>query len=109
MTAAGVVPYAYEDLVREDARRAGYKIRAYFPDAGPYRRALYPKHMAFLRAGRDHRERLFLAANRIGKSDLGAFEVACHLTGEYPKWWEGRVFTRPVRAWAAGGPGPPRG
>jgi len=50
-----VVPYAYEDLVREDARRAGYKIRAYFPDAGPYRRALYPKHMEFLRAGHAHR------------------------------------------------------
>jgi phage terminase large subunit-like protein len=32
----------------------------------------------------------------------GAYEVACHLTGNYPAWWEGRVFRRPVRAWVAG-------
>lgn len=25
-----------------------------------------------------------------------------HLTGEYPPWWEGRRFTRPVTAWSCG-------
>lgn len=25
----------------------------------------------------------------LGKTHLGAYEMACHLTGEYPDWWEG--------------------
>jgi phage terminase large subunit-like protein len=25
-----------------------------------------------------------------------------HLTGEYPKWWTGRVFEKPIVSWAAG-------
>ena len=28
--------------------------------------------------------------------------MTCHLTGRYPPWWEGRRFSGPVRAWAAG-------
>jgi hypothetical protein len=77
---------AFESLRIERERRAGYKMRAYFPDTGPYRRELYPKHIAFLNAGAIHRERLFLAGNRVGKSDVGSYEVACHLTGLYPHW-----------------------
>lgn len=83
----------------------GYKMRAYFPETGPYRRELYPKHMAFIRAGRDHRQRCFLAGNRVGKSELGAYEIAAHLTGQYPAWWDGRVFDKPVQVWAAGDTG----
>jgi phage terminase large subunit-like protein len=93
---------AFEHLRIERERRAGYKMRAYFPDTGPYRRELYPKHIAFLNAGAIHRERLFLAGNRVGKSDVGSYEVACHLTGLYPHWWKGRRFDRPIKAWAAG-------
>lgn len=32
----------------------------------------------------------------------GGFEIACHLTGLYPDWWEGRRFSHPVSVWAAG-------
>lgn len=32
----------------------------------------------------------------------GGYEVGCHLTGNYPHWWEGRVFDHPIDAWAAG-------
>lgn len=32
----------------------------------------------------------------------GGYEMTCHLTGQYPHWWEGRIFRYPVRAWAAG-------
>jgi phage terminase large subunit-like protein len=35
-------------------------------------------------------------------SESGAFETACHLTGDYPDWWPGRRFDHPVDAWAAG-------
>lgn len=44
-----------------------------------------------------------MAANRVGKTwGVGGYEVALHLTGQYPEWWEGRRFDRPVGIWAAG-------
>jgi phage terminase large subunit-like protein len=46
-------------------------------------------------------ERAFMAANRVGKTVVGAYEVTVHLTGEYPAWWEGRRFDRPTDWWAA--------
>lgn len=89
-------------LLEEEAKRAGYMMRVYFPDEGPYRRELYPKHLSFFDAGKTHRERLFLAANRIGKTIVGAYECTVHLTGLYPPWWTGRRFPRAIKAWAAG-------
>ena len=58
--------------------------------------------MAHFAAGAEHRERLFLAANRVGKTVAGAYETALHLTGLYPRWWKGRRFDGPVKWWAAG-------
>ena len=43
-----------------------------------------------------------MAANRVGKSEAGAYELTCHLTGLYPPWWEGRRFEKPVECWAVG-------
>lgn len=43
-----------------------------------------------------------MAANRIGKSESGAYETTCHLTGVYPHWWKGKRFTQPIEAWACG-------
>ncbi len=60
------------------------------------------KHRAFFEAGALYNERLFLAANRIGKSVSGAFESACHATGLYPSWWKGRRFDKPTRGWVIG-------
>jgi phage terminase large subunit-like protein len=73
-----------------------------FPDSGPMRRELYPKHMEFFTAGAQHNERLFMAANRVGKTVAGAFETACHLTGLYPSWWQGRRFEHATEGWACG-------
>ena len=43
--------------------------------------------------------RCFLAANRVGKTEgVGGYELTCHLTGEYPDWWEGRTFDDPIEA-----------
>jgi len=51
--------------LEEKARRKRYNlIRDLFPDEGPYRRELYTKHMEFFRAGKYHKERLFMAGNR---------------------------------------------
>jgi len=70
---------------------------------GALRRELYPKHLEFFAAGKVHRERCFLAANRIGKTEgVGAYETALHLTGQYPEWWIGKRFPTGISAWAAG-------
>jgi phage terminase large subunit-like protein len=91
-------------LLEEKARRESFNaIRRYFPDTGPLRRELYPKHMEFFAWGLTRRVRLVIAANRVGKTEtMGGYEVACHLTGVYPEWWPGRRYTRPVKVWASG-------
>ncbi len=91
-----------DELRAEKRRRDRNKIARYFHDDGPFRRELYPKHVEFFRAGREHRERCFMAGNRVGKTDSGAYEVTCHLTGRYPAWWDGRKFHHPISAWACG-------
>lgn len=41
-----------------------------------------------------------MAGNQLGKTYCGAAEAAIHLSGNYPDWWRGRRWDRPVRAWA---------
>jgi len=66
-------------------------------------RRLYQRHLEFFRLGAKIRARCFMAANRVGKTfSAGGYEMACHLTGRYPHWWEGRRFRHPIRAWACG-------
>src|SRR5438046_2496184 len=90
-------------LLAEATRRQGLRaMDRMFPDTGPLRRALYPKHTAFFAAGAQYRTRMFMAAHRIGKTRAGSYEAALHLTGDYPPWWVGRRFRHPVRWWAAG-------
>lgn len=61
----------------------------------------YTKQMEFHAAGAQHRERLLMASNQTGKTYCGSAEMAMHLTGDYPEWWQGRTWDKPVRAWAA--------
>jgi phage terminase large subunit-like protein len=92
-----------ELLVEKKYRRDTKRITRYYPDTGALRRELYVKHLEFFKAGAIHKERLMLAANRIGKSEgVGGYELTLHLTGEYPNWWEGKRFDNPIKAWAAG-------
>ena len=90
---------------QEHYERFGY----FFPDETVYvgetvahARRLYPKHLEFFRKGAEVRARCFMAGNRTGKTEAGAFEATCHLTGQYPHWWEGKRFRHPIRAWACG-------
>jgi phage terminase large subunit-like protein len=94
-------------LLEEKERRKTYggHLAKYFPDEGPLRAELYPKHQRFFEDGAIHRERIFMAANRVGKTVAGAYELTAHLTGQYPDWWKGRRFTHPITAWAAGDTG----
>lgn len=77
-------------------------VSTLFPDKGPLRRELYPRHMEFFKAGKTHNERAFVAGNRTGKTIGAGSEASFHMTGEYPCWWEGRVFQKPVTALIAG-------
>jgi phage terminase large subunit-like protein len=89
-------------LLEEQERRVrDRKYLRYFQDTGPLRRELYPKHTQFFEAGKTHLERAAIAANRVGKTTLSAYETTLHLTGRYPDWWPGRRFTHPVEWWAA--------
>lgn len=56
----------------------------------------YPKQIEFHKSGAAYRERLFMAGNQLGKTLSGAAEAAMHLTGQYPDWWPGRRWDRPV-------------
>ncbi len=88
-------------LQEQTNRRKRRKLWSYYPDTGPLRRELYVKHMKFFAAGAKYRQRLMLAANRIGKTEgVGLYELVLHLTGLYPGWWVGRRFLRPIKAWA---------
>ncbi len=61
--------------------------------------APYPWQKQFHQAGKDNPERMLMAANRVGKTLSAGAEVAYHLTGDYPDWWEGKVFDKPVLVW----------
>jgi phage terminase large subunit-like protein len=61
----------------------------------------YPKQVEFHNAGATHRERLLMAGNQLGKTMAGAEEMAMHLCGRYPAWWQGKTFDRAPIAWAA--------
>ena len=93
-------------MAEQSRRTKGRRIETLYPETGPYRRELYPKHQAFLAAGATEQTRAVIAANRVGKTEgMGGYELVCHLTGVYPIWWTGRSFTTHVRAWAAGDTG----
>lgn len=60
----------------------------------------YARQKQFHAMGRLYRERLLMAGNKLGKTYAAGFEAAYHLTGIYPDWWDGRVFTKQNRGWA---------
>lgn len=82
----------YELLQLKHRRRAENALAYYRP---------YAKQIEFHNAGAAFRERLFMAGNQLGKTLAGGAEVAMHLTGLYPDWWQGRRFAGPTR-WIAG-------
>jgi phage terminase large subunit-like protein len=86
----------------KESAAARNRLATLFPDEGPLRRELYPKHLMFFAAGGAHQERCMMAANRVGKTTAGGYETTLHLTGRYPHWWEGRRFAGPIEAWVAG-------
>lgn len=60
------------------------------------------KQLEFHSTGINAKERLFMAANRCGKSMGVSLEGCAHLTGNYPDWWNGHRYDRPISMWSAG-------
>lgn len=71
-------------------------IDSIFPEKGPLRRELYPRHLEFMNGGSKYGERLFSAANQVGKTTAILQEGYYHASGRYPEWWEGKRFRRPT-------------
>jgi phage terminase large subunit-like protein len=78
-------------LEEKERRRLTNKLKFYSP---------YTKQISFHDAGATYAERLFMAGNQLGKTVAGGAEWAMHLTGRYPKWWEGATFDKPPLLWA---------
>lgn len=90
-------------LAERERRKQRRKFYSMYPEDGPLRRDLYPRHMEFFAAGSEFWERGMIAANRVGKTwGVGAYEATCHLTGDYPEWWAGKRFDDPIDCWVAG-------
>jgi phage terminase large subunit-like protein len=88
------------DMLRQEIERRRYnKLDLTFTDDV---RDGYKKHMDVLAATADFRQVCMMAANRVGKSELGAYAVAVWATGVYPKWWKGKKFNGPINIQVAG-------
>ena len=82
-----------ELLKEKEHRELTTRLKRYKP---------YKYQTKFHHSGTDCAQRILMAANRVGKTYCGAVETAYHLTGDYPDWWQGHKFNKPVRVWAAG-------
>jgi len=94
------------DLARSldvlDERNKYNKQEFLFPEEGKFPRRLYKKALLFFKAGSVYKERALIAGNRTGKTYNATAEMAWHLNGKYPEWWEGKVFKHPIKAWQVG-------
>lgn len=79
------------DLVKLQELKKYSKLEFFLP---------YPRQLEHIEKGRQHSERLLMAGNQQGKTEVGAYELTCHLTGDYPDDWKGKRFHHPIKAWA---------
>jgi phage terminase large subunit-like protein len=63
----------------------------------------YPSQLEFFAAGSSGgHQRLIYGGNQVGKTLCCAAEVAWHATGDYPDFWVGKRFNKPLRIWVVG-------
>lgn len=104
-----------EELLREYERRlsqsAFRRYRPYghpdtlCPDGKLWKRMGWPKwsnkpwQLEFHQSGKENKERAAIDANGVGKSFCTTWELAAHVLGDYPPWFDGIRFDKPVEAW----------
>jgi phage terminase large subunit-like protein len=88
-------PAALRKLARQSHTTQEYRQRFWAIDYVN----CYPKQRELFELGATKRDRLLRAANQSGKSFAAAIEIAYHLTGRYPPWWNGHRFSKPIMAW----------
>ena len=95
---AGLSPAQRQELLELLELKVKLKAENKLADFRPY-----PKQREFFKATADEskREFLLMAGNQLGKTLAAAYMTAMHLTGLYPDWWDGCIFTGPVSGWAA--------
>lgn len=92
----------YALFPEEDSEWTGPKTAVFNRGEKIYARDKYQKAMEFFAATSRYREVNVMAANRVGKTVMGGYAIACWATGEYPPWWEGRRFKGPIEIWVSG-------
>jgi phage terminase large subunit-like protein len=76
-----------------------YRLYDHTKPFSPENQGVYEWAKRFHDAGADFQQRCLIAANRVGKTHTAGAEIACHVIGEYPDWWQGCRFSHPVRVW----------
>lgn len=58
-----------------------------------------PWQLEFHEAGKTNKERANICGNGVGKSLAITWEGAAHAMGDYPDWYDGFRFDRPIEIW----------
>lgn len=90
--------YCYNEAIERQTYDDHIHFRTY--DGKPFKPN--QKQLEYFATGLVARERALIAANRFGKTLSVSLEVAAHLTGIYPDWWNGYRYDRPLNVWVAG-------
>jgi hypothetical protein len=94
-------PAALLRLARQALTSAEFRKKFHLADFwGP--NEFYGPQLRFFEAGAKYHQRLIRGGNQTGKSICAAFEASFHMTGNYPRFWKGRKFTKPTRGWVIG-------
>jgi len=80
-------------MEEKEKRRLENQLKHYRP---------YKKQYDFHKYGMVYSERCLGAGNQLGKTLAASMEVAMHLTGLYPDWWNGKRFSSEVVFWVGG-------
>lgn len=90
--------YCYNEVIEREAFDDHIHFRTY--NGQPF--SPNKKQLEYFATGLVARERALIAANRFGKTLSVSMEVCAHLTGNYPDWWNGYRYDRPLNVWVAG-------
>ena len=89
-----------EELLLEQANEDKYKNGE--NSLNVFNSRAYPWQKDVANLSSDHRIISAISGNRVGKTYSICAIVSMHLTGNYPKWYTGKRFEGPIKAYFAG-------